>query len=819
MAFVCFEIASRKSERTMKWQVWFFVIYAFCNGAVFSQVSYSIPEEMAKGSFVGNIAKDLALEVKRLISGRARIFTGDNNEYIELQLDRGILVVKERIDREKLCGKRSPCSLQFQIILENPMELYSVAVDILDINDNAPVFPTDEIKLEISESALPGARFVLESAVDPDVGVNTLQSYTLRPTDHFVLKLHSQPDGSKHVEMMLQKQLDRETQEEIALLLTAVDGGEPHMSGTVRVHITVSDANDNAPVFSQDVYKAVVTENAIEGTLVTQVSASDADKGSNGFITYSVSHQSDDIDSLFKLDPHTGEVRVKGKIDFEKAQTYQINIQAKDEGNLVDSSKISIEVKDVNDNTPVITLMSFSSSVPENALSGTVIAMINVQDQDSGNNGILHCTINENIPFKITSSSKQFYSLVTDNLLDREKNPEYNITITAYDDGVPSLISNKTIHVKVSDVNDNAPVFEKSSYSAYITENNTPGVSIFSLKASDIDWNQNARISYIVEETQINGSPVSSYISVNSESGVIHAVRSFDYEQIKNFKFQVKAQDGGSPPLSSNVTVHIYIQDQNDNSPQILYPVQSGVSLVAEMVARSADVGYLVTKVVAVDADSGQNAWLSYKLLKATDRALFEVGSQNGEIRTSRQVSDKDAVKQRLVVVVEDNGQPSRSATVNVNVAVADSFPEVLSEFSDFTHDKDYNDSLTFYLVLSLAVVSFLFIVSVIVLVSVKVYRWRQSRLFYKSNGNLPVIPSAYYPPGYADVGATGTLQHVYNYEVCMTTDSGKSEYRYIRPVSQNLVSVDTETMPHEEKEMSHVKSTDLSAEVSVYSC
>ncbi|CAB1440242.1 unnamed protein product [Pleuronectes platessa] len=185
-----------------------------------------------------------------------------------------------------------------------------------------------------------------------------------------------------------------------------------------------------------------------------------------------------------------------------------------------------------------------------------------------------------------------------------------------------------TLTLQISDVNDNAPVFERSSYEAYIVENNTPGLSVFTVKARDADWNQNARVSYILEDSSVNGVPVSSYVSVSADSGVIHAVRSFDYEQIKDFHFRVKAQDGGSPPLSNNATVKILIQDQNDNPPQVLYPVQTGGSLVAELVPRSADVGYLVTKVVAVDVDSGQNSWLSYKLQKATDRALFEVGSQ-----------------------------------------------------------------------------------------------------------------------------------------------------------------------------------------------
>ncbi|XP_067104139.1 protocadherin gamma-A7-like [Osmerus mordax] len=278
------------------------------------------------------------------------------------------------------------------------------------------------------------------------------------------------------------------------------------------------------------------------------------------------------------------------------------------------------------------------------------------------------------------------------------------------------------------------------------------------------------------------------YIELNKEMGVLLIKERIDREELCRqttpcaLHFQILLEN----PIEF-YPVKIMIQDQNDNAPQVLYPVQTGGSLVAEMVPRSADVGYLVTKVVAVDVDSGQNAWLSYKLQKATDRALFEVGLQNGEIRTVRQVTDKDAVKQRLTVVVEDNGQPSRSATVNVNVAVADSFPEVLSEFTDFTHDKEYNDNLTFYLVLALAVVSFLFITCLVVIISVKIYRWRQSRILYHSN--LPVIP--YYPPRYADTLGTGTLQHVYNYEVCRTTDSRKSDCKFARPGSQNVLIMD----------------------------
>nr|XP_033948823.1 protocadherin beta-16-like [Pseudochaenichthys georgianus] len=801
------------SGRTMRLQVLLFYV-VFRLSSVLGQVSYSIPEEMPSGSLVGAIAQDLGLDVKRLKSGQARVFTGDSAGYIELNKDRGVLIIKDRIDRETTCRQTTPCALHFQIILENPMEFYSITVEITDINDNPPTFEKNEVSFKISESAVIGSKFVLDRAIDLDVGKNGLQKYELKPADNFVLKRESQADdGTEKVEMILQKPLDREKDELISLVLTAFDGGDPQMSGTIRILITVLDVNDNAPIFTQSTYTATVFENAPVGTVVTKVTASDADHGTNGKIRYSIANSLHQAHLLFQINEDSGEIRLTGNIDYENARNYHINIRASDDGGLTDSCKVIVEVVDINDNKPTINIMSKSNMISENSKPSTVVAMMNVQDPDSNENGKVSCFINDNTPLTIMLTSNNFYSLVTDSVLDREIASQYNITVTCSDEGVPSLSSSVTLTLQISDVNDNAPVFESSSYEAYIVENNTPGLSVFTVRARDADWNQNARVSYILEDSSVNGVAVSSYVSVSADSGVIHAVRSFDYEQIKDFHFRVKAQDGGSPPLSSNVTVKILIQDQNDNPPQVLYPVQTGGSLVAEMVPRSADVGYLVTKVVAVDVDSGQNAWLSYKLQKATDRALFEVGLQNGEIRTIRQVTDKDAVKQRLSVIVEDNGQPSRSATVIVNVVVADSFPEVLSEFTDFTQDKEYNDNLTFYLVLALAVVSFLFITCLVVIISVKIYRWRQSRIMCHSN--LPVIP--YYPPRYSDTLGTGTLQHVYNYEVCRTTDSRKSDCKFGGAGSQNVLIMDpssTGTMQRIQSEKSILDEPDSPLEV-----
>ncbi|XP_014853942.1 PREDICTED: protocadherin gamma-A11-like [Poecilia mexicana] len=561
---------------------------------VTGHMRYSIPEEMKKGSLIGNVAQDLGLDLKRLRSGRARIVSGESIQYTELKADKGVLVVKERIDREQLCGETTPCSFTFEMILENPMELHQITVEITDINDNSPTFKRDSMHFEISETAAVGARFPLATAEDLDVGFNGMKEYFLSDNDNFILKQHSNAEGKKYAEMVLQKPLDREANPSLSLKLIAVDGGTPQRSGTVNINVAVLDANDNAPVFNQTLYKATVTENALKNTYVTTVNASDADVGANSVVTYYFSDLSSSLGDLFKIDEKSGVILTTGSIDFEKDKKFELQMHAKDHGGLTDTTKVIIEVVDVNDNAPAISVMSFTSPVSEDSPPGTTIGIINVKDLDSGDNGQVSCRIEGTAPFKIRTNLKDYYSLITDSVLDREMISEYNITVVAKDSGAPPLSAQRIFNIKVSDVNDNAPVFPKSVYSTFITENNSPGVSVLILKANDPDENQNARISYILEGKNIAGSSVSEYVSVNVETGVVLAGRSFDYEQIKELVFVVKAQDGGSPPLSSNVTVKLMIQDQNDNPPQVLYPVQTGGSMVAEMVPRSADVGYLV---------------------------------------------------------------------------------------------------------------------------------------------------------------------------------------------------------------------------------
>ncbi len=760
------------------------VFLLFSLKTVCADLSYNIPEETKRQYVIGNIAKDLRMDVKQLSTRKARIDTEDSSKrYCDVNLNTGDLIVAETIDREELCGSRVSCILSYELVLENPLEVHRIILQIQDINDNAPRFPNERISFEITESAVKGQRFRLDEAHDKDIGKNVVNSYSLAKNKHFVLDIHDSVDGGKFAELVLEKELDREQQKEIDMILTATDGGSPQRSGTAVIHITVLDANDNVPVFSESVYKVTLAENTPSGTEIIKVTATDADEGPNGEVTYEFSRISDKATKLFSIDKVTGQIMVCGEIDYEIEKNYEMIIQSKDASGLASTAKIIIDVTDVNDNPPKIILKSLNNPVPENSEPGTGVGIINVQDKDSGENRQIRCSVQQNVPFILNPSVKNYFSLVTTKSLDREKESDYNITITATDGGSPPLSTSMTIHLFVSDVNDNPPVFVQQSYSAYISENNKPGTSVCSVSANDPDWRQNGTVLYSLVPSEVNGVPVSSFLSINGDTGVIHAVRSFDYEQFRNFTVKVVARDNGSPPLSSNVTVKVFITDENDNSPQILYPVPDGKSLMTEMIPKATLSGSLVSKVIAVDADSGQNAWLSYQIVKSPDPGLFSIGLHSGEIKTQRDISESDNMKQNLVISVKDNGQPSLSTTCAVNLLISDNLSEV-PELKDMTYE-DSNYKLTSYLIIALVSVSTFFLTFIILIVAVKFCHRRKPRLLFDG---AVAVPSAYLPPNYAEVDGAGTLRSSYNYDAYLTTGSRTSDFKFVNSYNENTL-------------------------------
>uniref|UniRef100_A0A8C3XJE3 Cadherin domain-containing protein n=1 Tax=Chelydra serpentina TaxID=8475 RepID=A0A8C3XJE3_CHESE len=642
------------------------------------QVRYSVPEESEHGTFVGRLAQDLGLEVAELVSRMFRMVSKGRRDYFEVNLQNGVLFVNSRVDREELCGQSPLCAMDLEVIVDKPLRIFHVEVEIQDINDNAPAFPLPEKSLIILESRLPESRFPLEGASDADIGTKTLLTYKLLPNDYFSVDLQKNNEQRKSLVLLLKEPLDREETSVHNLLLTAVDGGKPELTGTVHPVITVLDANDNAPVFNQSLYEVRLLENEAKWTLIIELNATDLDEGINKYISYSFSNSfNPNLRNMFSLDPNTGEVRFKGELDFENISLYAIQIKATDKSAfpLTGHCTMVVEVLDVNDNAPELAVTSLSLPVPEYSPPGTVVALVSVSDRDSGDNGKVTCSIPPNLPFQLVFTFKNYHSLVLAEAVDRERVSEYKIIlVTARDEGAPSLSASSSILVPIADVNDNAPAFPQPVYTVFVKENNPPRAHLFSVSASDPDLRENALVSYSVVERSVGEQqPLSSYISVHSESGHIYAVQPFDYEELQVLQFQVSASDAGFPALCGNVTLQLFVLGENDNAPAVSPPGSGRGSPGPELVPLSAGAGHVVGEIRAVDADSGYNAWLRYEVQEPGVAGPFRVGVYSGEISTTRALEETDGPSQRLVILVRDHGEPALSATATVSLSLVES--------------------------------------------------------------------------------------------------------------------------------------------------
>ncbi|XP_053812356.1 protocadherin alpha-3-like isoform X3 [Vidua chalybeata] len=662
------------------------------------QVRYSVAEEAKAGTVVGRLAQDLGLEAGEAEARRLRLVAQGRRASVEVSGASGALLVSSRLDREELCGKSAPCALRLEVLLERPLRVFHVELEVTDINDNAPIFPAARKNISIAESSVPGSRFPLEGASDADIGTNAQLSYTLSPSEYFTLDVKSSDESRKSLFLVLAKSLDRETIPVHRLVLTASDGGRPSLTGTMELVISVLDANDNAPQFNQSVYKVQLPENTTEGTLVTRVNATDSDEGSNKEFSYSILTSTPIANKeLFTIDTKTGEIRLKGTLDFEDVRLHELQVEATDKGTppLSGHCSVELEVLDVNDNAPEVRVTSLSVPVAEDASVGTVVALLSVSDRDSGENGRVRCWVWPASPFGLEATFAGSYSLVLREALDRERVSEYEVEVRAEDGGAPALRASRGLRVPVSDVNDNAPAFAQAVYTVLARENNAAGAELARLWARDPDEAGNGRVSYSVWEGGAGGGgwrAASSYVSVDAESGRLWALRPLDYEELQVLQFEVRAVDAGEPPLCGNATVQLFVLDENDNAPALLPPAgsapEAGGVAAAEAAAAAgagsesgtlwawaawgAPAGQVVAKIRAVDADSGYNAWLRYELWEPRGKGPFRVGLYSGEVSTARALDEADGPRQRLLIVVRDHGEPARSATATLSVSLVE---------------------------------------------------------------------------------------------------------------------------------------------------
>ncbi|XP_077166774.1 protocadherin alpha-7-like isoform X3 [Paroedura picta] len=695
------------------------------------QLQYSVPEESQHGTFVGRIAQDLGLEVSELVPRLFRMLSKGRGDYFEVNIQNGVLFVNSRIDREELCAESVVCIIHLEALVDKPLRVFHVQVEIVDINDNAPVFPVTEKHLAIFESSVRDAQFPLEGASDADINANSLLTYKLSPNPHFILDVKENHEHSASLFLVLRKPLDREDSAAHHLLLTATDGGQPQLTGTVQLVIKVLDANDNPPVFNQSVYKVQLLENSDNGLLAIRLNTTDLDEGTNGEVLYiSSSFSPPNGKEKFVLDQESGEIHVKGNIDFENRNFYEIQVEAQDKGNppLSGHCKVLIEVLDVNDNAPEVTVSSLSVPVPENSPPGTVVALISISDRDSGVNGQVTCSMRPTgLPFKLTSTFKNYYSLVLAEPLDRERVAEYSLVVIAEDQGDPPLSASSSLVVPISDVNDNAPTFAQPSYTIFVKENNPPGAHIFTVSASDPDVAENALVSYWLDEKLW---PLSSYISVHSESGKMYALQPLDYEEVKLLEFQVRAKDAGLPSLCGNVTIQVFVLDENDNSPAVSGPTQDMPILLKVPVSA----GQMVGKIHALDADSGYNAWLRYELHDATS-SPWRVGLYSGEISTTRPLEEAEGSNiQSLLVLVKDHGKPVQSTTATFSVSLVVSAQAAQSDARlsrTGGSPKPLADTANLYLIIAICSVSSLFLLVILVYVALRCQSQAKEAMMY----------------------------------------------------------------------------------------
>ncbi|XP_038557568.1 protocadherin-17 isoform X1 [Micropterus salmoides] len=795
----------------------FFFLLLWAQALTLKNLNYSVPEEQGPGTVIGNIAKDARLGLEQ--TGQAgqgkkanfRVLENSAPHLIDVDPQSGLLYTKQRIDREMLCKRNPKCQLSMEVFA-NDKEICMIKIDIQDINDNSPTFPSDQIDIDISENAVPGTRFPLTSAHDPDAGENGLKTYQITRDDYnlFSLEVKSRGDGTKFPELVIQRPLDREERSHHTLILSATDGGEYPRSGTMQINVKVIDSNDNSPVFDQPSYVVEIPENSPPGKVLIDLNATDPDEGNNGQVVYSFSgYAPERIRELFSIDSRTGVIKIQGEIDYEESPVIEIDVQAKDLGPnpIPGHCKVTVKVLDRNDNWPSIGFVSVrQGAISEAAPPGTVIALVRVTDKDSGRNGQLQCRVLGNVPFKLEENYDNFYTVVTDRPLDREVQDEYNVTIVAKDNGIPPLNSTKSFTVKILDENDNVPRFSKSVYLLQIPENNIPGEYLGSVLAHDPDLGQNGTVYYSIVNSNVSGGDVNTYVNVNAANGAIYAVRSFNYEQIKYFDFKVLAKDAGSPHLESNATVRISVLDVNDNIPVIVLPLL--LNDTAEIhVPRNVGVGYIVTTVRAVDNDYGESGRLTYEISDGNEEHLFEIDPVTGEVRTAHPFWDDVSPIVELIIRVADHGKPTLTAAARLIIKASDGRPP-----DGLPRTKDnQNWDISLPLIVTLSIISIMLLAAMVTIAikckrenkEIRTYNCRIAEYSHPQLGkgkkkkinknDIMLVQSEVEERDAMNVmnvvssPSLATSPMYFDYQTRLPLSSPRSEVMYLKPTANNL--------------------------------
>lgn len=641
--------------------------------------TYSVKEGQSPGSLVGDLAADAAQHMQNVVFNQ--LPSPDATKLFRVDKNTGKLYTAQTIDAEALCHYNTKCSQSLDVTIQQFNSITSILdIEILieDINDNPPEFPQKQINLQFSENDGKGLKKSIPGATDKDIGFsNSHITYELKEdqNDPFSLEVSKKLDGTSELRIELQERLDREVKEFYKIQVVAKDGGQPSQQSVLDLHISVIDTNDNPPKFPQNVYNVSIKYEHEVGIPVIILTATDADDGENGKISYHFSAKtSRNARSLFKINPETGEITLIKKFSVLQQLSYKLYIEATDHGNspLSSIAIVNIVIVDQQNNPPKIFMTFISVAkkdtvlVPEDISLHSLIANVKVSDDDAGQNGDVSCELKHD-KFKLQSHGSKRYIVRVRNLLDRETQEEYDIVIKCRDHGSPRLESESRFKVKVTDVNDVPPTFPDDTFKFVIDENLDAKHRVGIIKATDPDLGPGGELTYSLLTKNFDEGNAHFLPFRISENGVISTVMSLDYELLNVYKFKVLVKDGGVPPLNNTVTVIVEINDKNDNAPRFIFPNMNPYTLNIEYYPRHTK---NITVLKAIDSDSRENAFLKYEFISGNSNRLFKLNHYSGLLTFNRALKPRDAGSYKLEFRVKDNGLPVLSATTTLNLKV-----------------------------------------------------------------------------------------------------------------------------------------------------
>uniref|UniRef100_A0A674HIM0 Cadherin EGF LAG seven-pass G-type receptor 2 n=1 Tax=Taeniopygia guttata TaxID=59729 RepID=A0A674HIM0_TAEGU len=551
-----------------------------------------------------------------------------------------------------------------------------VTIQVLDVNDNAPIFVSTPFQATVLENVPVGYSVIHVQAIDADSGDNSWLVYTLLETGTgFPFTINNSTGW-----IVVASELDREVVDFYSFRVEAQDHGTPSMASTASVSVTILDVNDNSPEFTQREYSARLNEDAAVGTSVLTVSAVDRDAYS--IITYQIS--SGNTRNRFSITSQSGGglISLALPLDYKLERQYLLTIAASD-GTRHDTAQVVVNVTDANTHRPVFQSSHYTINVNEDRPVGTTVVVISATDEDTGENARITYLMEDSIPqFSIAADTG---AVTTQMELDYEDQVSYTLAITARDNGIPQKSDTTYLEILVSDVNDNAPQFLRHSYQGSIYEDVPTFTSVLQVSATDRDSGLNGRVFYTFQ----GGDDGDGDFIIESTSGIVRTLRRLDRENVPLYCLRAFAMDKGIPARRTPVEIQVTVLDVNDNPPVF---ERDEFDIFVE---ENSPIGLVVARITATDPDEGTNAQIMYQIVEGNIPEVFQLDIFSGELTA---LADLDyETKAEYIMVVQATSAPLVSrATIHVRLCDTNDNSPQLKNFEILFNNYITNRSSSF---------------------------------------------------------------------------------------------------------------------------